>query len=69
VDDPTKDDATKPKDAKKAPFLELGVLIALGAGVGAAFGVLLGDIAIGIACGAGVGVVAGAVFESTRKRQ
>lgn len=65
----TSGDANKPKDAKKVPFLEMGVLIGVGAGVGVVLGVLLGNIAIGLACGAGLGIAAGAIVEATRKRQ
>jgi hypothetical protein len=39
----------------------LGLWIAVGAGVGAAFGVIFGQIALGAAIGAGLGVVVGAI--------
>ena len=38
--------------------------IALGAGVGTAFGVVFSDIAIGAAFGAGLGVIAGSISTS-----
>ena len=48
------------------PPLEFGAWIALGAGVGAALGVILDDLALGLALGAGMGVAIGAGLESLR---
>ncbi len=47
-------DASKKTDA-------LGLWIAIGAGVGLAFGAIVGQIGLGIALGAGVGIVIGSV--------
>lgn len=46
--------------------MNFGVLIALGAGIGSAVGVALGQIAIGVAIGAGVGVAMWAVFNARK---
>ena len=50
-------------DAKKKANA-LGVWIAVGAGVGVAFGLIIDQLALGIALGAGAGVVIGSILES-----
>ena len=50
-------------DAKKKANA-LGVWIALGAGVGVAFGLIIDQLALGIAFGAGAGVVIGSILAS-----
>jgi len=42
----------------------LGVCIAIGAGVGVAFGLIIDQLALGIAFGAGAGVVIGTILAS-----
>jgi hypothetical protein len=69
MDEPTRDEVEGRSGSTKMPFIELGALIGVGAGVGLVYGVVVGNIAISLACGAGLGTVAGAVFESTRKRR
>jgi hypothetical protein len=50
-----------------ATFRGLGLGAAIGAGVGLAFGTMLGNLALGLAFSAGMGTVAGAVLEVRRK--
>ncbi len=42
----------------------LGVWVAIGAGVGVAFGLIIDQLALGIAFGAGAGVVIGSILGS-----
>ena len=50
-------------DAKKKANA-LGVWIAMGAGVGVAFGLIIDQLALGIAFGVGAGVVIGSILAS-----
>jgi len=46
----------------------LGIGIALGAGIGTAFGVVMDNIGMGIAIGAGVGIAMGAAMSKKKDK-
>lgn len=67
------DQEQQPVETDEAPrkmsdYISMGVLIALGAGTGMIIGILVDQFVMGMAIGAGLGTVAGAIFESRRKR-
>lgn len=57
----TKKDDT---NGKKAADEAMGIWIAIGAGLGVAFGAIYGNIGLGIAIGAGLGIVIASAEQS-----
>jgi hypothetical protein len=64
VGDPTNDG----QPGKPGATVGIGVTIAVGAGLGLIFGLMLDSLALGLAVGAGLGTVVGAILESNRRR-
>lgn len=53
----------------RAVASKMGVITALGAGIGTAVGAAMGNLAAGVAIGAGLGVACGALFEFLARRK
>lgn len=62
-----KPEPVAPKGSR--PVVDTGTAIAIGAGIGVVFGVLINNIGVGIALGTGVGVAIGAALEEAEKRR
>jgi uncharacterized membrane protein len=60
----------RPQPPHRAPqgYVSMGALIGFGAALGLIFGLALDNLVLGMIIGAALGTVAGAVFESYRKR-
>lgn len=68
MDEKMRDQGADASRRGMSAYMSMGVLIALGAGAGIVIGLLVDQFVMGLAIGAGLGTVAGAVFESRRKR-